>query len=122
MQPDQTLSSQNPAVKNWTGLITQTGTDIPTAIVLRNDLGGTITWARSGVGYYTGTLTGAFTIDKTTFITTPTSGVITIIDIGNEDYPDKFYIATYVQNGVTFEFEASDVLLSNTPLQINVYR
>ena len=49
----------------YTALVSQSGTSAPTAIVLRNTLGGTVTWAYTGVGTYTATLTGAFTLDKT---------------------------------------------------------
>lgn len=45
--------------------LTQTSTNIPLADVFVNTLGGTITYARSGVGTYRVTLTGAFTLDKT---------------------------------------------------------
>lgn len=51
----------------YTALLTQTGTDAPTATVLENTLGGTVVWARSDVGDYTGTLAGAFTENKTWF-------------------------------------------------------
>lgn len=52
-------------VKVWRGLITQAGAAAPTAIVLENTLGGTITWAFVGTGNYTATLTGAWTANKT---------------------------------------------------------
>jgi len=54
--------------KVWKGLISQSGTSAPTAIVLENTLGGTITFAYSSVGVYTATLVGAFTLDKTFII------------------------------------------------------
>lgn len=59
------LVADLPTYKVWSGLLTQTGTDAPTATVLQNTLGGTITWARTSAGLYTATLTGAFTADKT---------------------------------------------------------
>lgn len=49
----------------YTALLTQTGTDAPTATVLENTLGGTVVWTRNDVGDYTGTLAGVFTENKT---------------------------------------------------------
>jgi hypothetical protein len=49
----------------YRALVTQTGTAAPVATVLENTLGGTPTWARTGVGNYTITLTGKFTVGKT---------------------------------------------------------
>ena len=52
--------------KVYTALVTQSGTNAPTATVLENTLGGTPTWAFSSAGTFTLTLTGAFTNNKTT--------------------------------------------------------
>jgi len=52
-------------VKRYVALLTQTGTDAPVATVLTNTLSGPIVWTYNDVGSYTGTLTGAFTADKT---------------------------------------------------------
>lgn len=49
----------------YRALLTQTGTDAPVATVLENTLGGTVVWTRSGAGDYQGTLSGAFTANKT---------------------------------------------------------
>lgn len=51
--------------KMYTALLTQSGTSAPTAIVLGTNTVGSISWARTGAGVYTGTLSGAFTADKT---------------------------------------------------------
>ena len=51
--------------KMYLALLTQTGTNDPVATVLQNTLGGTLVWARTGVGVYTATLAGAFTENKT---------------------------------------------------------
>ncbi|OGI93532.1 hypothetical protein A3A03_02290 [Candidatus Nomurabacteria bacterium RIFCSPLOWO2_01_FULL_40_18] len=55
-------------VKVYRALLTQSGTDAPVATVLENTLGGTVVWLRDGVGYYYGTLTGAFPEGKTLVI------------------------------------------------------
>ena len=53
----------------YTALLTQTGTSAPTATVLENTLGGTVVWTYNAEGSYIGTLTGAFTADKTAIFT-----------------------------------------------------
>jgi hypothetical protein len=53
-----------PTYKKYIALITQTSTNAPTVIELENTIG-PIIWTRSAVGIYNGTLTGAFTADKT---------------------------------------------------------
>jgi len=50
--------------QRYIALITQTSTSAPTVIELENTIG-PIVWARISTGVYEGTLTGAFTLDKT---------------------------------------------------------
>ena len=51
--------------KVYTALLSQTGTNAPTATVLENTLGTTITWTRAAVGVYVATLgIGTFTAGK----------------------------------------------------------
>ena len=45
------------------------GAVAPTATVFQNTLSGPITWTRTGTGTYVGTLTGAFTLNKSHSIT-----------------------------------------------------
>lgn len=51
--------------KVYTALLSQSGTSAPVATVLENTLGGTVVWSRVSIGEYRGTLTGAFTANKT---------------------------------------------------------
>ena len=51
--------------KLYAALLAQSGTDAPVATVLQNDLGGTVVWGYTSTGVYTGTLTGAFVVNKT---------------------------------------------------------
>lgn len=51
--------------KVYRALISQTGTNAPTAIVLENTLGGTPVWSYEGVGFYNLTLADVFTLNKT---------------------------------------------------------
>ena len=62
--------------KVYTALLTQTLTNAPVATVLENTLGGTIVWSRTSAGLYEGTLTGAFTSNKTAIFNSVTSGII----------------------------------------------
>ena len=50
--------------KYYTVFLSQTGTNAPTATVLKDDLAVPV-WAYSAVGTYTLTKTGAFTVNKT---------------------------------------------------------
>jgi hypothetical protein len=50
--------------KKYIALISQTGSAAPTVVVLENSIGD-IVWTRDSTGIYEGTLTGAFTLDKT---------------------------------------------------------
>lgn len=52
----------------YTALLTQSGTGDPTATVLGTNGIGAIVWTRNSAGNYTGTLTGAFTANKTWLI------------------------------------------------------
>lgn len=47
-------------VELYVAKLSQSGTDAPTATVFRNDLDGTVVWARASAGTYTATLAGAF--------------------------------------------------------------
>lgn len=53
------------APKIYTALISQSGTSDPTVTVLGTNEIGSIVWTRSVTGTYVGTLTGAFTANKT---------------------------------------------------------
>lgn len=51
--------------KKYVALLSQSGTDAPTAIILENTLGVTPTFVYNTVGQYSIIATGKFTIDKT---------------------------------------------------------
>lgn len=60
--------------KVYKALISEAGTAAPTVKVLKNTLSAAIVWARTSAGLYTGTLTAAFTVDKTSlFMQQPAS-------------------------------------------------
>ena len=101
--------------KVYTALLSQTGTNAPTATVLENTLGGNVVWSRSGVGTYTGTLTGAFVTNKTIgfqggSLTAPNSMVRITTGINNIQITTNTSTAT------------ADNLLGFTSIEIRVYK
>lgn len=104
-------------------LLTQSGTDAPTAIVLENSLVGTPVLARSSAGIYTVTLAGAFTADKT--FPRPWLGNSNNNSVSNMQVDrtsaDVITITTRLGNIVAGTNATSDGLLTNTPLEILVY-
>ena len=52
-------------VKVYTALLSQTGTDVPTANILQNTLGDVPVWTRTSAGLYVATLAGAFGVNNT---------------------------------------------------------
>ncbi len=103
--------------KVYTALLSQTGTSAPTATVLENTLGGTIVWTRSATGIYVGTLSGAFTVDKTLTLMNTGHNVNGFEGISRVD-ADSVKVQTYL-NGPTY----SDGRLSNSgaSIEIRVY-
>jgi hypothetical protein len=61
---NRSVSDILPTYTKYVALITQSGTNDPTVVELENTIG-PIIWTRVGTGIYYGTLTGAFTLDKT---------------------------------------------------------
>ena len=101
--------------KVYTALLTQSGTASPTAIVLENTLGVTITFSYVGVGQYTLTATGALTVNKTWVIfnnVDSNAGTITY----NVKSLNGFDILTRSLGGVT-----TNGILNLTEIEIRVY-
>jgi len=103
--------------KSYVALLSQSGTDAPTAIVLQNDFDGNIIWARSSTGNYTATLSGAFTENKSWCVVNNTN------DAADAGYfslrrvdSDSFIMST-------FDISVTNVddLLINTSVEIRVY-
>lgn len=104
-----------PAPKVYNAVITQTSTGAPTVVVSGINTIGTIVWARSVAGVYVGTLTSAFTNQKTLSFLGAVSS-----------YPSFSYINTTNVNTITINTLNSsgvgtDGMLSNTPVKIEVY-
>lgn len=102
--------------KVYTALLSQSGTNAPTATVLENTLAGTVVWTRADIGNFTATLTGAFPSNKVVvFITNqPTGGAADNFKGGRATNDTITVITT---NGTS----STDSLLSNSSIEIRVY-
>ncbi|HJY62672.1 MAG TPA: hypothetical protein VJ455_00845, partial [Ignavibacteria bacterium] len=100
------LIGQLASYKKYVALISQGGTDAPTAIILENTIGA-IVWSYLGVGQYFATLAGAFTTDKTWMVINHDNrinqgvgagvGLDKILFDGGDT--NTFFIFTYDANG-----------------------
>ena len=103
--------------KVYTALLSQSGTNAPTAVVLENTLGGTVVWTRTSTGSYLGTLTGVFTANKT-FCTTTIgmylSGGSNSIGLVRNSVDDVFL---FTNRGIA----GTDAILNNASIEIRVY-
>ena len=110
----QTINGESilPVYKVYTALLTQSGIDAPTAIVLENTIGD-IDWTYGSVGEYVGTLANAFTEDKTFLFAyiLPTS----VIKIERNNV-NQINVGTTDNLGVK-----TNGLLNSTSIEIRVY-
>lgn len=96
--------------KTYVALLTQTGTSAPVATVLENTLGGIVTWTRNTFGNYTGTLVGAFILNKT----------VGFVQSNNPSRPLSF-IANNTANSFEISTNGADDILINASIKIYVY-
>jgi hypothetical protein len=113
------ITSSNNAYKIYSALLTQTGTADPVPTVLENTIGN-IQWSRDliNAGEYYAVLTGAFTLDKTFYLSQVTThnSPQTVEIIMNRVDDDTISLKTLLSgSGFTDDF------LSNTPIEIKVY-
>lgn len=99
----------------YTAIVTQAGTDAPTATVLDNSLGGAVTLGRSSAGVYTFTRTGVFMSNKTFIEVTVDSGATGVITRVARTSANVVTITVATEAGV-----AAD-LVGNLNLEIRVY-
>lgn len=97
--------------KKWVGLVSQTGTAAPTAVVLENTFGETLTFTRGGVGVYS-VATAAFTVNKTVVFNTQLQETRLEISVDGSD------ISLLSINTITGL--AADAI-DKMPLEIRVY-
>lgn len=109
--------------KVYTAFLTQTGTDAPVATVLTNTLGGTIVWTYDGVGNYSGTLSNAFTKNKTViFVGSPGSNT-GVINASNDFIASQsiLYLTTATNPNNNTGVNFTDAILYYTSIEIRVY-
>ncbi len=118
---DGSLSSTVPdsrPYKVYTAILNQSGTSVPTAIVLENTLGQTPTWSRNQIGQYTLTVTGSIlTLDKTISIIS-NGWVGTAVTNSHPVNANSVVVDTYSTIDSSGRL---DNLLSKTPIEIRVY-
>ena len=104
-----------PTYKKYIALISQTSTSAPTVIELENTIG-PIIWTRKATGEYSGTLTGAFTANKTyaTISQSLANSIVMITTTAN----DINIITTNLQNPTASKHDSH---LSKNTLEIRVY-
>ena len=106
--------------KVYTALLSQTGENAPTAIVLENTLGGNIVWTRYDQGLYIGTSSNLFIENKTGVIINNTAyatdNQITTADVITTS-------AVNIQTSYTTEgvFGLEDSCMYNNLIEIRVY-
>jgi hypothetical protein len=119
LMADGSISTGTAAYKVYTALLTQTGTNAPTATVLENTLGGTVVWTRSGVGAYIGTLSNAFTSEKTAVFCTKDTGSPTgtggVMMRGYSSSTSNVLITVVTSSG------GIDGQIANSSVEIRVY-
>ena len=102
--------------KEYVAIINQSSTSDPTATVISNELGGTVTLNYIGVGSYTATLTGAFTTDKTIVSITSGNSSASASLFGYSSDSDTIKFGSYDYSGTE-----KDDLITNSTFIIRVY-
>lgn len=123
LMADGSVTAVAPApYKVYTALINQIGTNAPVATVLENTLGSTVVWTRFGVGTYIGTVSNsAFTVDKTTFLTTQTTdggATYPVIVNGGRQSASEIFIKTLQTDNLATTI---DGYLSQATVEVRVY-
>lgn len=113
IQPETHLPTLT-KIRIYTALLTQVGTEAPTAIVLQNTTGRTITWTRTDVGEYAGTLSTDTDQLKTTVMIN--GGLLNGWSFAARmELPNKIHVTTGM--GAV----RNDELLYRTTIEIKIY-
>lgn len=117
----QTLTSS--AYKSYQAIVSQTGTSAPSATSYVNQLGTTLTWARTSTGLYTITAGSAiFTSNKTVILlSNPITGLVTYIVVPTST--TVITVSTFLLSVVATVLTAvgTDALMTNLLVEIRVY-
>jgi hypothetical protein len=111
------VEALQPTYKVYTALMSQTGTNAPTAIVLENTIG-SILWTRVSAGVYRATLADTFLIDKL-FIPCPSNGFDSSVNTGGGGASYK--LARNNDAIIQLTTSSIDDVLNYTPIEIRVY-
>jgi hypothetical protein len=112
---DEILELDTRPYKVYTALLSQVGTNPPTAIVLENTLSGSIVWTRNHIGQYLATLIGGFVVGKTTATINNTSSTQLLFFDFDEGLTTDNVLLNRLTSGIS-----ADGLVNNT-IEIRVY-
>lgn len=115
--------SQINPYKSYQAIITQTGTSAPSATVALNELGATLTWARTSAGLYTVTAGSAvFIANKTViYLSNPITGLVTYLVVPTST--SVITLTTLLLSVIATVLTAvnTDALMTNLGIEIRVY-
>lgn len=109
--------------KRYIAVLNQGGTSAPSAAVQVNELGATMTWARSLAGIYTLTAGSAvFTASKTfVYISNPITGLVTYIAIPTSTTVITLQSLLASVVGSVLVATAGDGLITDLLIEVRVY-
>ena len=114
----------SPPYKIYRAFITQSGTSAPTAVIVENTLGAVPVWSYNDIGDFTLTLTGSFTLNKTS-IDLRFQNEITRIETNShgawEHYDVNFIKFYSMSGGISFILNSDNSVFTNTYVEILVY-
>lgn len=125
----QGTAVQNVGYKSYVATLTQSATNAPVATIISNTLDGDIVWTYGGdPGVYFGTLTGAFTENKTFLIIGNYNNIINVQlyfteifrESANEVSISTFRV-TEADAGGNLNKIGTNGVLNSTPIEIRVY-
>lgn len=108
---------------SYQAIVTQSGTSSPSATTYLNELGATMTWARTSAGLYTLTAgTGVFTANKTVIILSqPLLGLVNYIVVPTST--SVITMTTLISSVIAtvLTATATDALITNLLVEVRVY-
>jgi len=110
--PTDVITMQQFPYTKYVALLTQSGTDAPTAVVLENTTGQQFTWTYSGVGEYAAS--GNFVVAKSAFLTGGINGAGHL----------SGFFTTSTANVNTYDTAgaAANNSLNNSTIEIRLYK
>lgn len=121
---DGTLGTlPNSQYKSYQAIVSQTGTSAPSAVAYLNQLGATMTWARTTAGIYTLTAGSAvLTSNKTVILlSNPITGLVTYIVVPTST--SVITVSTFLLSVIATVLTAvaTDALMTNLLVEVRVY-